>query len=77
MPRMRLVSECYQQILADDPDSSITMNSLRRLVKTEAVPSVKVGRKSLVDYDALLAYLSNPTKPKEEAPVQGIIRKVG
>ena len=58
MPKMRLISEAYKQLKIDDPNSAITLNALRCLIKRGEIPSVKIGRKTLINYDVLLEYLS-------------------
>lgn len=66
IPKMRLISECYQLLKEKDPNTAITLCGLRRLVNSGAIPSVKVGKKALIDYEQLLDYLSNPPTEKSE-----------
>ena len=58
-PRMRLLNEAYQQLLIDDPNTSVTKYALRSIVKSGKVNTVKLGRKTLINYDSLLDYLKN------------------
>lgn len=58
MPKLRLISEAYTIIKAEDPESALTMNGLRTLVKSGKVPSCKIGRKTLVNIDVLKNYLT-------------------
>ncbi len=58
MPKMRLLSEAYNELKKDDPDTALTMNALRCLVKSGKIQSVQVGRKRLVNYEKLLEYLA-------------------
>lgn len=58
MPKLRLISEAYTIIKAEDPESALTMNGLRTLVKSGKVPSYKIGRKTLVNIDVLKNYLT-------------------
>lgn len=58
MTKMRLLSDAYNEIKADDPHTALTLNALRVLVKSEKIPSVKSGRKTLINYDALIEYLN-------------------
>jgi len=60
MPQMRLMVEAFEQIKTADPYTALTLNGLKRLIRTGAVPSVKIGRKTLVNFDALIEYLSDP-----------------
>lgn len=79
MIRMRLIREAYLQIKNDDPGTALTLCALRRVVKENKIPIIKVGRKILLNYDALLDYLnSQNVKNKEQNTNQnpGIVRKV-
>lgn len=62
MPQMRLIKEAFQQIKADDPQTALTMNGLKSLVRIGKIPSVKIGRKTLVNYNALIEFLSAQTE---------------
>lgn len=57
MARMRLIAEAFQMIKEADPDTALTLNALRCMVKRGEIPSVKNGRKTLINYDALLEFL--------------------
>lgn len=59
MPKMRLISEAFKQIKQEDPNTAITLNGLRCLVRQGKIPCAKIGRKTLINYTALLEYLSN------------------
>lgn len=74
MPRMRLVKDAYEQLRKDDPDTNITMYALRTIIKSGVVPTVKLGRKTLVNYDSLLEFFRNGDDV-ESQPI-GTIRKV-
>ena len=63
---MRILSEAYKMLLLDDPGTSITMNGLRMIVKSGYIPTVQVGRKTLINYDALLEFFFE-TKPEPQA----------
>lgn len=60
MNRMRSITEAYQLLKEEDPGSKITVCMLRRLVSEGTIPCVRSGRKILLNYDTLLAYLSRP-----------------
>ncbi len=74
MPRMRLVKDAYEQLRKDDPDTNITMYALRTIIKSGVIPTVKLGRKTLVNYDSLLEFFRNGNAATSQ-PV-GTIRKV-
>lgn len=42
----------------EDPGTDITIYALRTIVKSGVVPTVRLGRKLLINYDSLLDYLS-------------------
>jgi len=56
--RIRTIKECIKLLKEEDPDmkSAITETGLRRLVKEGKIPSMKVGRKTLINYDNLKEY---------------------
>ena len=57
MPRMRTIAAAYKELKNTDPRTSVTLNGLRTLVLTGAVPSVRVGNKYLISMDAIEEYL--------------------
>lgn len=73
-PRMRTAAGVLQEIKAMDPSTEVTFNYIRYLIHTEAVPVLCVGRKKLVNVDAVLAYLDAGSQP--EPPALGEIRPV-
>ncbi|MDO5446044.1 MAG: hypothetical protein Q4F31_10550 [Eubacteriales bacterium] len=58
MARMRLITEAYKLIKEEDPDSALTLNHLRTIVKSGKIPTLKNGRKTLINYDALIEYIN-------------------
>lgn len=76
--RMRTIDEGFAEIKAQDPCTCLTKTALRRLVKTGAIPSVKVGAKYLLDLGAVERYLRGELQPVQvpELPQHGI-RRVG
>lgn len=55
--RMRYPAQALAELKKDDPDTPITLNFIRNLVKRGLIPSIKVGRGYLINYNALLDYL--------------------
>lgn len=55
---MRLVKDAFEQLKKEDPETDITIYGLRTIVKSGVVPTVRLGRKLLINYDSLLDYLS-------------------
>ena len=63
MPRIRSIQETYQMLKTDDPNTKVTVGMLRRWVSDGTIPTIRAGRKILLNYDILLAYLSTPSVP--------------
>jgi len=72
--RMRTPAQALEEIKQQDPHSCVSLNMIRRLIKTGEVPSVAVcsGRRRLVNLDALLTYLGNPPENKATVGAHGI-----
>ena len=64
MPRMRLIKDAFEQLKNDDPDTDITLYALRTIVKSGLVPTVRLGRKVLINYNSLLEYFRFGDKNK-------------
>lgn len=76
MVKMRSVSEAYETLKREDPSTAITQSGLRRLVKTGKIPSIRIGRRILVNYNSMLYYLNNPTVEVIPDQTYGKIRKI-
>ena len=78
MPRMRIARKVHEIIAAEDPDTDVTLHYIRGLISSGKIPHVNVGRKKLVDVDAVISYIaSGDETQKEAAPmIWGGIRKV-
>lgn len=59
MPRMRTVPMAYKEIKRIDPNTSLTLRALRRMLNNNEIPYVKVGAKRLVDLDLIFDILSS------------------
>ena len=75
-PRMRLLQDIYTQLKTDDPDTAITYYALRILIKSGAIPSVQIGRKTLIDYNKVIAYFDIPLSKQKPLEI-GEIKKIG
>ena len=62
LPRMRTLDEAAEEIRKQDPESSITPYYIRQMVLDGTVPFVPVGRKRLINFDALLDVIYNQQK---------------
>ena len=74
--RMRFPQQALEELRRIDPQTPVSLSFIRRLVKSGAVPSVPVGagKRRLVNFDALIEFLSNP--PAEQPPTARGIRPV-
>lgn len=73
--RMRTAPGVMDAIKAEDPDTELTVHYIRQLIRTEAVPVLKVGKKKLVDVADVLAYLE-AGHAQPGAKTAGEIRRV-
>ena len=73
--RMRFPAQALEELRKTDPETQISLKLIRKLVHSGVIPSIPVGngRRRLLNYDALLAYLVHPTEDKPEQ-VHGIRR---
>ena len=76
IPRMRTVSEAAQEIKELDAQTAITPYHIRRLCLDGIIPTVRAGKKILLNLDLLLEYMANPAadkfKPRAAATASGI-----
>lgn len=74
MKRIRTIQAAAAEILELDPGTAIHEYAIRQLVISGACPSIKRGRKYLLDFDLLLSILSGETvinSIQPEAPAPG------
>lgn len=57
-PRMRTIPKAYEEVKRADPNTSLTLRALRRMVNSGEIPCVMVGTKRLIDLDLLFDFLS-------------------
>lgn len=75
MARMRYPKQALDLIRKEDPDTQITLNFIRSLVYSGKIPCVKIGRRHLINVDALIKYIETSKVSNEEINT-GSIRKV-
>lgn len=79
-PPMRGIKQAIDELRAADPNTALTERALRRLVVSKTIPSVKIGRKYLVNMNVLNSYLSGEysttAQAHTEPPLYGTIRPV-
>lgn len=80
IPRMRTIQEAARELRELDSHTAITPYHIRRLCLEGIIPTVRAGKKILLDLDVLIEYMSNPTadkfKPRPVPTVNGIRRVV-
>jgi len=74
LPRMRTPGAAFEEIKVHDPDTELTVKALRRLVRAGDIPSVKVGRKYLINMETLYKYLYNGiAEPEKKTDIRATI----
>lgn len=66
MVRTRTIREAAAYFREKDPKTCLTETAIRTLLRTGAVPSVRIGRKYLVALEALESYLTGSRNETEE-----------
>ena len=78
IPRMRTVQEAARELKALDDHTAMTPYHIRRLCLDGVLPTVRAGKKILLNLDTLLEYMQDPTaekfKPNPAATNHGIRR---
>lgn len=78
MKRMRTAAGVLDIIKQEDPGSEITLHFVRQAILSGAVPVVEVGRRKLVDADALIERMTTGKTAEEHGIIDlGRIRRVG
>lgn len=72
--RMRFPAQAFEELKKSDPNTQISLNYIRSLAASGKIPVVLIGRRRLINYDAMLEYLSNPID--EKVVDYGKIRKI-
>jgi hypothetical protein len=74
MARLRTINEAYAHLKQQDPGTGITLHFLRCLAVRGEIPTVKAGRKYLLDIDALSEHLTGRVPPPAREQEIGSIR---
>lgn len=75
-PPMRGIKQAVSELRTTDPNTALTERALRRLVVSETIPSVKIGRKYLVNMDVLCDYLYSGAQAADKVISVHGIRKI-
>lgn len=76
IPRMRTAPEAIAELKKVDPDTSMTLTALRRMINTGEIPCITVNSKRLINLDTLFDYLQNPACGAADGNEYGKIRRV-
>ena len=79
MQRMRLISEAYEYIKLQDPDTCITKTGFRRLINEGKIPVLQIGNKKVVNLDHVDRFFADgdhAVRELAEVEVRGRLRKV-
>lgn len=76
MVRMRFAAQALDELRKLDPETPVTLRFIKQLMRTGAIPSVPVGNgnRRLLNFDALVAYLENPSIEPVQQAAPGIRR---
>lgn len=58
----RTIAQLHAEMVAEDPGCALTLSALRRLVRTGAIRSCRVGTKYLVTHEAVAEFLAGDTR---------------
>ena len=57
MAKYRTIQQAYECIKAQDADTAITYHALRQLVVSGQIPSMRIGKKYVIDLDVLSTFM--------------------
>ena len=58
----RTIAQLHAEMVAEDPGCALTLSALRRLVRTGAIRSCRVGTKYLVTHEAVAEFLAGDAR---------------
>ena len=61
MSRIRTISQAYNLIRFEDPETGLTEYMIRKLVLEGKIPSIRSGNRFYVDVDVVQNYIANKT----------------
>ncbi len=56
---LRSINRAYEEIKAQDPNTSITVHTIRTWCREHKIKFLMAGKKTLVDLESLLAYVGH------------------
>ncbi len=76
MARLRTIHEAHAHLKQQDPGTGITLHFLRCLAVRGEIPTVRAGRKYLIDIDGLAELLAGRLPIRAPEPTEGGVRAV-
>lgn len=77
--RVRTIKEAVKYFKEKDPNTALRESTIRRLIKSGAIPAVWVGKRQLVSMESIeefLTGLSRESQPIYCEQSRGVIRRV-
>ena len=65
MAKYRTIQQAYECIKAQDADTAITYHALRQLVVSGQIPSMRIGKKYVIDLDVLSVFMGAQVKQSQ------------
>ena len=72
----RTIAQLHAELVAADPGCALTLSALRRLVRSGAIRSCRVGSKYLVTHEAVAEFLAGNTPATIPPATIGGIRRI-
>ena len=72
--RMRFPAQALEELRREDPDTPITLNYIRALAASGEIPVVMIGRRRLINYDAMVEHLAGRERAAQAIPFGGVRR---
>ena len=70
MQKIRTITETLKMIKQEDPNTGLSEFLIRKLANNYKIRSIKTGKKIMIDYDSLLAFLQSK---EYELPMEQVI----
>lgn len=64
--RMRTIAEAIDYMHQVDPETALTKNALRVLIRDGAIPAIRIGNKSLISLETLESFLAGDYAPEPQ-----------
>ncbi len=76
IPRIRGIKQAAAELKQADPNTPIKEKTLRRLVLSGSIPSIRIGGRYYINMDVLNEYLTNGIELVPEPQDYGVIRAI-